>query len=100
MGDRPGSSILPLPGCGETRAPKPLRPPGRAPRVHRPAKTTATISEVDPELIQVARELAVQSRREQGLPDHVTDPAALARGAGLVLALRRRTTRPRAGTPP
>jgi hypothetical protein len=52
------------------------------------------------ELTTRARELAVQSRREQGLPDKVTDPVALERGAQLVLALRGRPERPPAGVPP
>jgi hypothetical protein len=70
-------------------------------------RTTATpklrhsVGSVRPaELTTVARELAVQSRREQGLPDKVTDPAALERGAQLVLALRGRPERPPAGVPP
>jgi hypothetical protein len=52
------------------------------------------------ELTALARELAVQSRREQGLPDKITDPAALERGAQLLLALRGRRERPPAGVPP
>jgi hypothetical protein len=52
------------------------------------------------ELTAIARELAVQSRRQQGLPDKITDPGALERGARLVLALRGRLQRPPAGVPP
>ncbi len=69
-----------------------------APRLHRPAKTRSVGRDTD--LTRVARELAIQSRRAQGLPGQVADPAALAHGADLVLALRRRTERPRTGTPP
>src|SRR5215207_7154254 len=48
-----------------------------------------------PDLAVVARELAIHSRRRQGLPDHITDPVALAQGAQLVLAVRRRAGVPR-----
>jgi hypothetical protein len=42
------------------------------------------------DLAAVAREAAVRTRRAQGLPDHITDPAALDEVARLVLAARRR----------
>lgn len=51
-------------------------------------------------LTAMARELAIQSRREQGLPDHIADPRALAEGAQLVLAARRRRNAPQAARPP
>jgi hypothetical protein len=41
-----------------------------------------------PDLAAVARERAVQSRRAQGLPDHITDSATLDQVAQLVLANR------------
>jgi hypothetical protein len=71
------------------------RAAGEALRLHR-RRPEAT----DRDLAADARALAVQSRRAQGLPDHITDAAALARGAQLVLALRRQSVRPRAGVPP
>jgi hypothetical protein len=52
------------------------------------------------DLAVVARELALQSRREQGFPDQIIDPAALGRGAQLVLSLRRHRAQPHAGVPP
>jgi hypothetical protein len=60
------------------------RPVGEAPRLHRrrrPHRPT-------PDLTAVARERAVQSRRAQGLPDHITDRATLDQVAQLVLAAR------------
>ena len=60
------------------------RPVGEAPRLHRrrrPQRPT-------PDLVAVARERAVQSRRAQGLPDHITDRATLNQVAQLVLADR------------
>jgi len=71
-------------------------PAREAPGVHRRRL-------IDPQaegLASVARELVVQSRREQGLPDHVTDPRALAQGAQLVLDARRRRPAPRTVKPP
>jgi hypothetical protein len=53
-----------------------------------------------PDLANVAKELAVRSRRRQGLPDHITDLEALAAGAQLVTALRRPQGWPRSGVPP
>ena len=53
-----------------------------------------------PDLAKVAKELAVRSRRCQGLPDHITDLEALAAGAQLVMALRRPQGWPRGGVPP
>ena len=52
------------------------------------------------DLAKAAKELAVDSRRRQGLPDHITDLEALAAGAQLVMALRRPQGRPRSGVPP
>jgi hypothetical protein len=61
---------------------------GRAPRLHHEDRGASTADS----LAAVARELAIQSRRDQGLPDHVTDPHALAQGVQLVLDARRRST--------
>jgi len=71
---------------------------GKAPTLHRLPGDADTAGPVD--LAALAKELAVQSRREQGLPDQITDVAALAQGAQLVLALQQRTTGPRARLPP
>jgi hypothetical protein len=57
---------------------------GEAPRLHRRRRPNAPT----PDLTAVARERAVQSRRAQGLPDHITDPATLDQVAQLVLADR------------
>src|SRR5215212_3238343 len=53
-----------------------------------------------PDLAKVAKELAVRSRRCQGLPDHITDSEALAAGAQLVVTLRHPQRRPHSGVPP
>jgi hypothetical protein len=71
---------------------------GKAPRLHHLPGDVETAGAAD--LAALAKELAVQSRREQGLPDQITDAAALAQGAQLVLALRQRTTGPRTRLPP
>ena len=57
---------------------------GEAPRVHRRRRPEAAT----PDLASLARERAVQSRRAQGLPDHITDAATLDQVAQLVLADR------------
>jgi hypothetical protein len=57
---------------------------GEAPRLHRRRHPNAPTLD----LTAVARERAVQSRRAQGLPDHITDPATLDQVAQLVLANR------------
>ena len=71
---------------------------GTTPRLHLLPGDTDTARSA--ELVAIAKELAVRSRREQGLPDQITDAAALAQGARLVLALRQRTARPRTRPPP
>jgi hypothetical protein len=71
---------------------------GKRPRLHRLPGDVDTAGAAD--LAALAKELAVQSRREQGLPDQITDAAALAQGAQLVLALQQRTTGPRTRLPP
>ena len=71
---------------------------GKAPTLHRLPGDADTAGPVD--LAALAKELAVQSRREQGLPDQITDVAALAQGAQLVLALQQRTTGSRTRLPP
>jgi hypothetical protein len=60
------------------------RPVGEAPRVHRRQRPKAA----DADLLSLARQRAVQSRRAQGLPDHITDPTSLDQVAQLVLADR------------
>ncbi len=57
---------------------------GEAPRLHRRRRHEAATAE----LASLARERAVQSRRAQGLPDHITDAATLDQIAQLVLADR------------
>jgi hypothetical protein len=52
--------------------------------VHRRRRFEAATAE----LVSLARERTVQSRRAQGLPDHITDPATLDQVALLVLADR------------
>jgi hypothetical protein len=69
---------------------------GKTPRLHRLLGGADTPAE----LAALAKELAVQSRREQGLPDQITDAAALAQGAQLVLALQQRSPGPRTRLPP
>jgi len=59
---------------------------GEAPRLQQPRRPAAQTAD----LAAVAREAAVRTRRAQGLPDHITDPAALDEVARLVLAARRR----------
>ena len=49
---------------------------GKAPRLHRLPGDVDTAGPAD--LAALAKELAIQSRREQGLPDQITDTAALA----------------------
>jgi hypothetical protein len=71
---------------------------GKRPRLHRLPGDVDTAGAAD--LAALAKELAIQSRREQGLPDQITDTAALAQGAQLVLALHQRTTGPRTRLPP
>jgi hypothetical protein len=56
----------------------------REPRLHRRRQPDAPT----PDLATVARQRVVQSRRAQGLPDHITDPATLDQVAQLVLANR------------
>jgi hypothetical protein len=51
------------------------------------------------DLPAVVQELVVQSRRAQGLPDHVTDPIALDLVARLVI-LAALDEAPQAGVPP
>ena len=60
---------------------------------HRPAVTRRSRSPRTPHVadcppvtstLAAARELSITSRRAQGLPDHVTDPAALAHVADLL----------------
>ena len=71
---------------------------GKTPRLHRvPGGADAA---GPAELAALAKELTVQSRREQGLPDQITDAGALAQGAQLVLALQQRSTGPRTRLPP
>jgi hypothetical protein len=70
----------------------------KTPRLHRVPGGADTAGPA--ELAALAKELAVQSRREQGLPDQITDAVALAQGAHLVLALQQRSTRPRTRLPP
>lgn len=69
---------------------------GKAPRLHQQDQGAPKADS----LAAIARELAIQSRREQGLPDHVADPHALAQGAQLVLDARRRRSTPRTARPP
>jgi hypothetical protein len=69
------------------------RAAGEAPRLHRRRLPDAPA----PDLAAVARERAVQSRRAQGLPDHITDPATLDHVAGLLMSAGEP---PPAGTPP
>jgi hypothetical protein len=57
---------------------------GETPRVHRRRRPEAATAD----LVSLARERAVQSRRAQGLPDHITDAATLDQVAQLVLADR------------
>jgi hypothetical protein len=54
------------------------------PRLHRRRRPDAPT----PDLTTIARQRALQSRRAQGLPDHITDPATLDQVAQLVLADR------------
>jgi hypothetical protein len=70
----------------------------KAPRLHRLSGDVDTAGPAD--LAALAKELAIQSRRDQGLPDQITDAAALAQGAQLVLALQQRPTGPRTRLPP
>jgi len=58
---------------------------GEAPHLHQPRRPAGPT-----DLAAVACEAAVRSRRAQGLPDQITDPAALDEVARLVLAARRR----------
>ena len=57
---------------------------GEARRVHRRRRPEAATAD----LVSLARQRAVQSRRAQGLPDHITDSATLDQVAQLVLADR------------
>jgi hypothetical protein len=59
------------------------RAAGKAPRLHRHRPEAA-----DEDLAATARALAVRSRRAQGLPDHITDPATLDELAQLVAKAR------------
>jgi len=67
-------------------SPRRQRAAGEAPRLHQPRRPTGPAGD----LAAVAREAAVRTRRAQGLPDQITDPAALDEVARLVLAPRRR----------
>lgn len=71
------------------------RATGESPHVHRRWRPDAR--PVD--LPAVVQELVVQSRRAQGLPDHVTDPIALDLVARLVI-LAALDEAPQAGVPP
>jgi hypothetical protein len=62
------------------------RAAGETPRLHQPRRPGRPVAN----LAAVARAAAVRTRRAQGLPDHITDPAALDEVARLVLAARRR----------
>jgi hypothetical protein len=57
---------------------------GEAPRLHRLPQPEVPATD----LASLAGEWAVQSRRAQGLRDHITDPATLDQVAQLVLADR------------
>jgi hypothetical protein len=57
---------------------------GEAPRLHRRRQPGAPATD----LAALARERAVQSRRAQGLPDHISDLETLDQVAELVLADR------------
>jgi hypothetical protein len=70
--------------CGITSRRR--RAMGEAPRVHRRRQVRAS----GPDLAAVARELAGRSRRAQGLPDHIADPAVLHLVAQLMFSSRRR----------
>jgi hypothetical protein len=52
------------------------------------------------DLAAVVQELVVQTRRAQGLPDHVTDPIALDLVARLVILAESLDEAPQAGVPP
>ena len=67
------------------------RPVGEPPHVHRRRRPKAATAD----LVSLARQRAVQSRRAQGLPDHITDSATLDQVAQLVLANRPPARSPR-----
>ena len=67
--------------------------PDDAPRAHRPRPREALAAN----LTTLARVQAVRSRRAQGLPDHITDPATLDYVARLLLST---SEPPPAGVPP
>jgi hypothetical protein len=69
--------------CAVSHRPR-RRAVGEVPRVHRRRRPEASAAD----LVSLARERAVQSRRAQGLADHITDPATLDQVAQLVLADR------------
>jgi len=70
---------------------------GEAPRLHQPRRPTGLTAD----LAAVAHEAAVRTRRTQGLPDHVTDPAVLAHVADLLAtAEAAEHGRQRSGVPP
>jgi hypothetical protein len=93
---RASSSSPPLTTKDNQR--RPGHTTGKASRLHRLPGDLDTAGPAD--LAALAKELAIQSRREQGLPDQITDAAALAQGAQLVLALQQRSPGPRTRLPP
>ena len=76
-------SATPVPEQCAVRRRQHRQAAGDAPRIHRRRPGALTT-----DLASVARERAVQSRRDQGLPDHITDAATLDQIAQLVLADR------------
>jgi len=87
-------------GTAPRRAPHPAR-------VDATARRAGTRTQPGPvgcgpgDLRTLARRLALASRRTQGLPDYVTDPAALARITDLVVSAEAaERARHRSGVPP
>jgi hypothetical protein len=75
---------------------RPRRSAGEAsPRVYSRQRSWAR-----PADLAAVQELVAQSRRAQGLPDHVTDPIALDLVARLVIFAESMDEAPQAGVPP
>jgi hypothetical protein len=68
---------------------------GETARVHR-RRTETSVTD----LASIARERAMRSRRSQGLPDHITDPAVFDFVARLVVLATPTDEVPHAGVPP
>ena len=72
------------------------RAAGETARVHRRRRTETSVTD----LASIARERAMRSRRSQGLPDHITDPAVFDLVARLVVLATPTDEVPHAGVPP